>query len=184
MSLKKIAALCKSRHKANLWNVVDSDGCVTQWIFCNDAAYPVGNVPFFEVYHIPALLSLSEKDLERVVIGDEEKPKQISLKDQDDSEIYGEMTDITIDFGGKTMLPILFNSKTYFIDADLLKPISARCKDPEFYLRKASDTLYYIAVKNGLLLVGIIFPMMEPETLIRAMTHIIEGFLENESEGS
>lgn len=159
MRAKRIAAQVKARGYAELWSVTDADGVVRQWISTGAAAYPVDGMPYLKVENLPALLSLSEKELEKLRIENGEKPEYIDLRDVAAGECIVDMSDVTLSIGSQELLPAQGGEKTYFVDMAPLAPIMAEYKKAELWMRKTAEGIKYFAVKNGLLLVGIVMPM-------------------------
>lgn len=165
MRVKKIAAQVKAAGRAELWSVTDGEGVVRQWISTGAAAYPVDGLPFLQVENLPTLLSLSEKELEKVRLEDGTKPDCISLRDVSAGERYASTADVTLNVGPMELLPVEAQMKTYFIDMAPCSPILAEYPNAELWMRETAGGLKYFAVKNGMLLVGIVMPL-EKQTAI------------------
>lgn len=159
MRAKRIAAQVKAQGRAELWSVTDSDGVVRQWISTGAAVYPVDGMPFLKVENLPALLSLSEKELDKIRLEEGAKPDYINLRDVTTGECLVDALDVTLNVGGQEMLPVQAGGKTYFIDMAPLAPIMAEYKKAELWLRKTVNGIKYFAVKNGMMLVGVVMPL-------------------------
>lgn len=166
MRVRKIAAQCKAHGTAVLWDVTDSDGVLRQWISTGAAAYPVDGMPYLSVEHLPTLLSLSNKDEEMMRLDQKEKPDTIDLRDAVDKESITEPAEFSILHLGRELLPVRVYDETYFIDAELLEPITAEYKDTELWQRRTKRGAPYFAVKAGLMCVGIVMPMTYQQYLV------------------
>lgn len=176
MRIKKIAASCKLHCQAILWDAVDADGVIKQWISSGAAVYPVDGMPYLQVEHLPTLLSLSNKDEEKMRLDQSKKPETIDLHDAVDKEAIAEPAEFSILHLNRELLPIRVHDETYFIDAELLEPITAEYKDTEMWLRRTEAGMTYFAVKAGLMCVGIVTPMMYQQHLVDKLAEAVECY--------
>ena len=176
MRIKKIAASCKLHCQAILWDAVDADGVIKQWISSGAAVYPVDGMPYLQVEHLPTLLSLSNKDEEKMRLDQSEKPEAIDLHDAVDKEAIAEPAEFSILHLNRELLPIRVHDETYFIDAELLEPITAEYKNTEMWLRRTKDGTPYFAVKAGLMCVGIVMPMQYQQYLVDKLAEVAECY--------
>ena len=176
MKIKKIAASCKAHYRAVLWDVVDGDGVMKQWICNGSAAYPVDGLPYQRVEHLPALLSLSSKDEEKMFLDQEQGPESIDLRDAVEKEAIAERAEFSILHLGGELLPVRVYDETSFIDAELLAPIAAEYKDSELWLRRSASGAVYFAVKAGLMNVGVVMPKLYNQYLVNKLTEAVECY--------
>lgn len=165
MKIKKIAAQVKEKGRAELMDVTDSDGVVRQWLSTGVACYPVDGMPYLRPEHLPAVLDLSAKQEDEIRIATVEKPESIDLRDVIKGETKAEGAGFAIYVAGRKALPLMVRGVTYFVDAELLIPILAEYKDVDLWLRQDSG-LTYFAVKVGLMIVGVVFPMTRMQALV------------------
>ena len=176
MRAKRIAAQVKAQGRAELWDVADSEGVVRQWISTGVAAYPVDGMPYLRVDNLPALLSLSEKELEKILLEAADKPERIDLRDCVEAEAHAQDQGLVIGIGGHEIMPVLARGRTYMIDTALLTPILAEHKAAELWLREAENGWKYFAAKSGLLLVGIVLPLERQDSVANALTLLGEAY--------
>ena len=169
MRIKKIASECKARKRAVLWDVVDADGVCRQWICTGVAAYPVDGMPYLKVDNLPALLSLSEKEREKIRMEKGEKPDSFDLRDASADEATAADMSLTIQSGDKVLMPVIARGRTYMIDGATLVPIVSEYKLAMLYLRETATGRKYFVAKNGLLVVGLVMPMFQMEELCRTL---------------
>lgn len=176
MRIKKIAAQCKAQGNAILWDVTDSDGVIKQWINTAAAAYPVDGMPYLREDHLPALLSLSNKDIEKMRIEAAAPPDTIDLRDSVEKEAIAEPAEFNILHLSRELMPVRVYDETYFVDAELLEPITAEYKDTEMWQRRTKDGTPYFAVKAGLMCVGIVMPMQYQQHLVDKLAEAAECY--------
>ena len=172
MKLKKIAAVCKAFGQAYLIDVPDKTGTVRQWIGTGMAAYPVSGIPYLEPENLEPLLEISA---ESVRIKRIDPPEEISFAHSSDFEAKAEETAISLCLGGKQLLALWDGTETIIIDKALLGPITAEYDDVDFYKRGSERP--YIAVKAGLMLVGVILPTRLTAHERDALDHIARTML-------
>lgn len=172
MRVKKIAAECKARKLAVLWDVVDCDGAVRQWISTGAAVYPVDGLPYLQVDNLPALLSLTEKDREKMRIEAGEKPASFDLRDVSAGEAAAVDFSLTVQSGDYVLMPVQARGRTYLIDGATLMPIISEYKLATLYLRETEAGLKYFVAKNGLMVVGLVLPLYQQAELCRTLEQI------------
>jgi len=177
MRVKKIAAVCKEQKLAELWDAVDADGVVRQWISCGPGIYPVDGMPALRGEHLPSLLSLSKKEQEKMELKTGAKPEGLDLSDVSPGEKISMQASFLVKCGGRAFWPLMAGGKTYFIDTALLVPIAAEYQSAELYLRKVGETPFF-AVKNGLICVGAVFPEPDMGQLARELSVVGDGYEE------
>ena len=176
MRIKKIAAQCKAQGNAILWDVTDSDGVIKQWINTAAAAYPVDGMPYLREDHLPALLSLSNKDIEKMRIEAAAPPETFDLRDAVESEGIAEPAEFSINYLDRELRPVRVYGVTYFVDEALMSPITAEYKDTELWLRQTKNGIQYFAVKAGLMCVGIVMPLVQMQHLINKLGEVVESY--------
>lgn len=156
MKINKVAAQCKSRGCAYIYDAPDSTGTINQWISNGFAAWLVTGLPYLVPDNIRTLFNLSQTQADEMRIESSGPPVGISFSDFTDYEVRAEERDILIGINKRALLPLWDGRETLLIDGTALEPLSAKREELSFY-KRGSDTPY-IAVKAGLLLVGIAMP--------------------------
>lgn len=172
MKIKKIATQCKEAGNIILFNVTDKEGCVSQWISNGYGVYPITGMPYMQMEHLITMFEITDKQLEKIRTSSHEAPSTIDFSDICGDEIIAEREKINIISAGKVLLPVTASGHTYFINKEYLKPIQTPLEDTELYLRKSPDGTPYFAVKAGLMLVGIIMPISNAESLAQDLQDI------------
>ena len=155
MRAKRIAAQVKAQGRAELWDVVDGEGVVRQWISTGVAAYPVDGMPYL-------------------------KAANLDLRDCTAAEAIAQDQGLTIGVGGHEIVPVMARGQTYFVDMATLTPITAEHKSAELWLRESKEWCKYFAVKAGLLLAGIVLPMARQASVARALTLLGAAYHDDE----
>lgn len=164
MKIKEIARLCKKRKRITVYQVGN-----TQWVSNGAAAYPLYGLPklgeesLFTMFDIPQ----ESRDSyfyreEQVEQGDTEFP--ISFEDYFEREEQAEPEELVISYFWEGLKGIRTSSGTVFFDSELLKPFD---DDYNFYVRLSPKGVPYIAVKKGMILLGVILikDVLTPELL-------------------
>lgn len=177
MKIKKIAAQCKDRGKACLYDYTDSDGCISQWIGNGAAVWPVNGVPMLEAEHLPALFDLTGKQMEEMNILHAATPEDVSFRDYDGGDILATEARLRVIWNGCELMMLTAKGVTYYIDTELLAPIWAEYERDtiQYCLRRKKDGTPYFAVLGGLLLVGLVWPMVKMQTMAEEMAALAAG---------
>ena len=159
MKLKKIAQECREHGSMLLIDYVDAEGCVRQWIGSGLAFYPVEGLPYLKEEHLQGVFELTDKQCEKMRMCQEPAPEDIDFSDTaDERRCYDGIIRLII--GGYALRVMWAEGKACMILEDALAPILMEHKNADFFLRRTTSGTKYIAVKEGLLLVGIVFPSL------------------------
>lgn len=166
MKLKKIEQIIKT---AKHIVVCESPEC--QWIGDGHSLYPIYDLPhlaqneFFTMFDIP--------DAQRGKFGFtlSELPSNFNFKDSDSSEMLLKREDFTLNIQGRTLEILPSRCGLTFIDTKYLKPFIGMENGFSLTERMSTDGTPYIAVKDGLFLIGIILPfdLHDDERLIKTL---------------
>lgn len=165
MKIKKIAGVCKAQGQAVLLDYTDGDGVMRQWIYTGTSIYPVENLPYLTEGHLATILDLSEKQRESMHIDHATAPDTISFEDVADGEVLAEPLKLSVAFEDRLLQPYLAGGACRFVDWALLEPIAAEHRDTELWLRRQPNGRPYFAVKEGMLVVGYVWPMAGLDSL-------------------
>jgi|GEM_PF-2920168 hypothetical protein len=156
MKIKKIAAVCKARGCATIWDKTDSDGAMRQWIVTGASAYPVECLPYITEQHLATLMDLSAKQAAEIAFKHTDAPEKMCLDDVCDGEILCREEPYSIVYGGRGINVYYAAGEAWFIDFSLLQPIVA-----------------------GLLCVGIVLPLDHHENLADMLRSTGEAYREH-----
>ena len=65
MRLKQIAAVCKKEKQVVLYDVMDSEGEVSQWLGNSYAIYPIASMPYMNTDNVFSMFDISAKEAEK-----------------------------------------------------------------------------------------------------------------------
>ncbi len=179
MKIKKIAAVCKARGCATIWDKTDSDGAMRQWIVTGASAYPVECLPYITEQHLATLMDLSAKQAAEIAFKHTDAPEKMCLDDVCDGEILCREEPYSIVYGGRGINVYYAAGEAWFIDFSLLQPIVAEHNDMELWLRKTAGGAAYFAAKAELLCVGIVLPLDHHENLADMLRSTGEAYREH-----
>lgn len=190
MKLKKIAALCKQRKRAIIyqrWKADPDPGerkMTKQFISNGYGVYAAHGLPPLNKEGLLRIFDVEEKDFDKWFVSILDLPVSVNLEDWDESEyeVTGEFppflwneTAIHI-FGTK-------NNGVMFISGDLMSPMDGE-NDLRFFVRDSGRNKY-LAVKSGIFLQAVIMPeqLMTKKfvSLLKELTFRAETQLLNDS---
>lgn len=151
MKIKKIINLCK---KSGQLRIFENEGA--QWISDGYAIYPLMGLPLFDEETICAAYDISAKKVEKMHITfDLSLPSNYDFSDDVKNEMQCQRGEAL--FGA--LVPITTSHGIEFIQSEYLTPFSDYDDKMLFiYERTSVSGETYFAVKDGLMLVGIIMP--------------------------
>lgn len=153
MKIKEIARLCKKRKRITVYRVGN-----TQWVSNGYAAYPLHGLPKLEEKSLFTMFDIPEESRDSYFYREEQvEPRDtgfpISFEDYFEQEEQAEPEELVISYFWENLKGIRTSSGTVFFDAELLKPFD---DDYNFYVRLSPKGVPYIAVKKGMILLGVI----------------------------
>lgn len=151
MKIKALAALCKQSKSIYLY-----EGDEIQWIGNGAAMYPLHNMPLLNKQNIFIIFDVQESKRNDYLFKNDKLPDGYCFEDIEDGDRMIEREGLLITRMGNTLQPIKTSHGLVFIDTDYLKPVSDVMDTLELYERTTSAGRTYIAIKNGLLLMGIV----------------------------
>ena len=122
MKLKKVAALCSSANAFCLFDRVDGDGVVTQWLGDGCCAFPLHGLPVLSEPELYRMFDVSEKKQDKIYFNHSALPEGLNkylgpLEDQMDFlELYVRRSDS----GGRYVV-----AKTGMLVAGVIFPVQA-----------------------------------------------------------
>lgn len=158
MKIKKIAALCSRAGTFRLYNKMDREGVITQWLGTGNALYPLNGLPLLDEESLCAMFDIPEKKREKLVILCEDMPEIIDVADKDPKETLLEEKEMTIGYNGMQIIPLRTKDGIIFIGEQFLEPLADEIDLLNLYERKTPKGVSYVAVKAGMMLRGIIAP--------------------------
>lgn len=153
MKLNKIEQIIK---KAKCISVSESAEC--QWVGDGFCLYPIYDLPHLSQGEFFTLFDIPDSKRGDFCFQVMDLPESLNFKDNDPSELLLERGDYTVNLQGRTLEILPSRHGMTFIDTKYLKPFSGTEEGFELYERISADGTAYIAVKEGLFLIGIIMP--------------------------
>lgn len=154
MKIKQVEQILKSEKTLIIY-----EGPNCQWLGTHSAIYPAYNLPTLDEKSLFAILDIPQDDKSKYYFQKDGVPGSIHFNDADPDEKIIEQHDMFWIFRNGLILEPLKTSKgIIFINCQYLKPFTADKSGIELYERTTSSGATYIAVKNGFMLTGIIYP--------------------------
>ncbi len=118
--------------------------------------YPLHNMPILNKQNIFTIFDVPDSKRNDYTFREAAMPEGYCFEDNGDYERMLDQEGIFITRMGVTLQPLRTSQGLVFIDTDYLKP-AANVKDTmELYERLTASGRPYIAIKNGMLLIGIV----------------------------
>lgn len=171
MKIKEIGNLCKKSKCIMLFQKGKD-----QWISDGGAVYPLWGLPQMDRDNIFAMFDIGDDKADSFYFAESIIPERISFEDSYPNEKQVEQCDISICVKGKILKPIITSFGVVYINQNHFKPFSD-VEDWECSLneRITPDKHISIAVKKGLLLIGIIEPVEITEEILFEIKRLISG---------
>lgn len=174
IKIKKIVDLCVKSGAMHIYTNPD-DGI--QWMTDGSAIYPLEGIPVVDGNYICALYDITDKKAAKMAIEThEELPQGLDFSDTVEGESPANIEDMVICTDGMSYVPILTEIGQIFIDNKYLSPLSnIEMSDLHFYLRHDSSGKPIIAVKQGMLLIAMIYPIIVSEMFVKKLERIYKS---------
>lgn len=147
--LKRSRSVCLYGESGNYWL---SDGAVM---------FPVPEFEELGQESVMAILSVPEKEAEKWSYAAAPLPGRFLYNGVDPAEIPLNVSDLTVRWQGVSIQPLNSETGSVFVQAFYTDVFQKDEKDVTFALRKDKNGEIYIAVKQGLMLVGILMPLVQ-----------------------
>lgn len=159
MKLKKISQLCNKQKNYIIYDKPVPAGGITQWLGDGSAAYPLEGLPLLDEDNLCRMFDISEDHRNKMLIQRIVIPDGICMDDIDPGESEARKMELGIARRGREFIPLMTHAGITFIQKKYLAPLNGEESTLEFYERKTSRGQTYIAVKTGLLIRAVIFPV-------------------------
>lgn len=180
MKVKKAVDICKKRNVLRLYDSADG-----QWLSDGGVIYPLFELPEFTEDTICLAYDINiKKAASMVITRDHNLPEGINFEDAAKDEKQVVEGPMDLNYRGQWLKPIITSQGIEFINGEYLKPLSDISDEGLLFFERISDSgNKYFAVKQGLLIVAIIFPMriIDEEFVkeIQAFATLCEASLHN-----
>ena len=173
MKIKSIAAICKKSKVIHLYTKRE-EYSVTQYIGDACAAYPLDGVPELDAQSAMTIFDIPEKQRVDWFVTEEDLPEGINFGDTDFSEKMLEPEKIQLVLSGKVLKVLRSSHGVILIDSKYIAPVMDMAEVMEFYERATPSGQRYVAIKAGLLLKAVVFPVTVG-TIAEDLQRIAEG---------
>ena len=155
MKFKKIIDLCKKSKRFLFFNLPNM-----QWLTDGHAIYPLEGLPYLDSDYICRMFDINDSQKNKIFFDSKSAlPDNLNFNDTDPTESVTDIDDMCIIYGGTTIIPLKTERGLKFIDNRFLMPFAdINRNDLYITLRIGTDGTEYFAVKQGLLLQGIVLP--------------------------
>lgn len=160
MILKKVVDLCKKEKRFFLFDKVDANGEIVQWLGDGNAAYPLYGVPILDETSLCAVFDLPGKKMADRIIKREEMPNAVNTDDTDETERALEDEDFAIVHTGQEVKALRTSRGIVFAQKKYLAPLDDMGDHVRLYERLSKDGVIYIAAKVGMMISAVIFPYL------------------------
>ena len=154
MKIKKIESLCKNAKRLMIFNARD-----VQWISDGRAVYPLYGLPRLTPDNVLTMFDVPEDKRGKIYVDEKtELPPYLDISDAYPGEKEIAQEKISFNYYGKTLLPFRGSQGVIFLDKKYLEPLTDAKHGFTLFERVFADGRSYVAVKDGMLLSGIILP--------------------------
>lgn len=153
MKLKQIEAVCKEAGAIHVFNGKDC-----QWLGSGSAAYAVYNLPQMTRELICTLFDIPTNKQSGFCFNIKDELPEGLFADVDENETPLSFIGYPFSMNKRTLQPLKSSLGLIFVDVKLLKPFSDLSEGYEMYERLDSNGQPYIAIKSGLMLIGVVMP--------------------------
>lgn len=179
MKLKEIEKLCSEEGSATLFQGADC-----QWLGCNEACYAVTGLPRLTKNIVCTLFDIPPEKRDWFIFNElPYPPTHLNFADIDETEVFLEPVGYRFTADKRELMPLKGSLGLITVETALLKPFSGTPESFSLFERIDSNGRPYIAVKGGLMLLGLIQPykIITDEFLeqMKAMTYLSSMTLQN-----
>lgn len=148
----------------------------TQQQYMSDgvAIYPLEGLPFINEQYVCAMYDISDKKAEKMFFRNiNGLPAEIDLSDSVKTESVATLMGISVIIAGISHTAILTERGLMFIEGKYLSPLSdIDSRYLQFYLRYNINNKPIIAVKNGMVLVAMIHPIVISKEFVNSLEEL------------
>lgn len=178
MKLKAIEKLCKALGRVRLYDLVkemdidelDEDSLPRQWISDDVAAYPLDGLPYLDEESVCAIFDVDAKKRDKLVVTHHPTfPEGLDFSDLHPGDTILEPLNFQMSIGGDELY--LLKDKDgalVVIKSGYRKPFDA-WKECECYKRVDRSGQPYVAVIQGCVLRGVIYPYKVGDNLVETL---------------
>ena len=181
IKISKIAQVCRKHGEAVLFDVGG-----TQWVRTGYAAYPLYGMPELDGESIKTVLSISEREAQKMVILESGTVRGVNYRDYESTDVpmnaamFRFIEDDRI-FGAYQVTDGAGETRLLLLDESYFKPFNDCDPQVELMYRKNGDR-ETVAVMEGLVIVGVIHPAKVDREKLREKIESFAALLAGEEE--
>ena len=168
VKLRKVEKLCKQNKHISLYNRIiappddDTPPDIEQWVGNGYCLYPITGLPTMDEENLLSIFDVAKPDDFSVRLLDADG---FDFSDTPKGEVPLDPASFTLYVEGRDLWPMQCDSLfledgLLFVDTALLVPVDDDDEMRAYLLRKTTDGRPYVAVKSGLILIGIVMPAL------------------------
>lgn len=171
MKLKDIAAICRRKKRVVLYQRED---CIEQYIGDGSSIYLLEGLPRLTVDSVLKIFDVAEKERGKWVAVERPMPESICVADccAERATNIGRYPDL--EYGGYQLVPLKVSDGIVMLQKEYLNPLG-KSMYLQFFERRTESGTLYIAVKDGLELKAILFPVFLMSEFYDIMKELAEG---------
>lgn len=158
MKIKKLAAICKKKKRAVIYERHLEGGLVQQYISDGYAMYPIFGLPRLSKESLLTIFDVKEDEWDKWHVSVREDPEEVMTSDTFTPEQPLERFYQPIVHNGRILKSVMLDGETVFFDDAYIGPVSD-AKEIMYYGRRSRFGMPVITVKSGLMLLATIAPV-------------------------
>ena len=173
MKIKQVESLLKQTKYIAIYDDDNREtGC--QWVSNGRAYYPLRNMPWLDAETCFTMLDVPADKRDKYIFQHlDERPTLFDFSDNIPGEKPFDRDLLMLSMDGNEIEPLKTSSGVVFLDTQYLKPFADE-QSVELYERESERVGTYIAVKSGLLLLGLIIPApILNETFVEMLSDLL-----------
>lgn len=175
MKIKKLAAICKKKKRAVIYERYLEGGLVQQYISDECAMYPIFGLPRLSKESLLTIFDVKEAEWDKWHVSVYEDPAEVMTSDTFTPEQPLERFYQPIVHNGKVLKSVMLDGETVFFDDAYIGPVSD-AKEIMYYGRRSRFGMPVIAVKSGMMLLATIAPFaIADDDWIEMMEEMLAG---------
>lgn len=178
MKIKKLASICSAHKRVGIFERLDAEGEIRQYITDYRAIYPVYGLPRLEKENLLTIFDVAPEDWNKWHITEMEQPDDIWVEDLPET---GEDEAVTcfynpISVNGYELQPVLTKIGVVFFQKKYLDPVKDAEGGIQFFVRYNSERAPYIVIKAGIFVQAIILEVKPKKEEMEKIDAMLRGY--------
>lgn len=178
MKLKKLASICNSHKRVDIYEQHLTDGEVKQFISDGGAIYPIYGLPRLDKENLLTIFDIAPEDWEKWRVNIKSPPLGYCLDDvtEDGEDEAVEVFYNPVVMNISALKPVKTSVGTVFYQDKYLDPVKDADQGIQFYVRYTPKGNPYIVIKSGLFLQAVISECRPEEVHVRRMEEMLRSY--------